>query len=86
MDLSEPQIMGMPNSICSAMALPSISASDVEMLAHTAVARIGRLTHRGVCLVAASLRQSPVAMPKCATLCCSIISMIVDSVTTHSRA
>ena len=29
-------------------------------------------------------RHSPVTMPRCATLCCRIISMTVESVTTHS--
>ena len=81
-----PHTMGMPNSICNAIALPSISANDVEMLAHTAVQRIGRLTHAGVCFVAASLRQRPVAMPRWATLCCNIISITVDRVTTQSKA
>lgn len=76
--------MGMPNSICKAMAPPRISASEVEMEASTAVPRMGRDTHDGVYRVAASERQSPVTMPRCATLCCKMMSITVDSVTTHN--
>jgi hypothetical protein len=36
-------------------------------------------------IVAASERQSPVAIPKCATLCCRTISITVDNVTIHRR-
>ena len=79
-----PQIMGISSSISRAIAPPSISASDVEMEASTAVPRIGRDTHLGVYCVAASERQSPVTIPKWATLCCNTISMMVDSVTTHN--
>lgn len=46
----------------------------------------GRLTHRGRWRVVASLKHCPVTMPKCATLCCNTMSMMVDSVTTHSSA
>ena len=81
---TEPHIMGMSSNICSAMAPPNISAREVDMEATTAVPNIGRDTHLGVYCVAASDRHSPVTMPRCATLCCRIISMTVESVTTHS--
>ena len=81
---TEPHIMGMSSNICSAMAPPNISAREVDMEASTAVPNIGRDTHLGVYCVAASDRHSPVTMPRCATLCCRIISMTVESVTTHS--
>ena len=78
-------MMGMSNSICKAMAPPNISASEVEMEASTAVPNMGRDTQEGVYLVAASDKHKPVTMPRCATLCCNTISMIVDKVTTHSN-
>ena len=81
----EPHMMGMSNSICKAMAPPNISASEVEMEANTAVPNMGRDTQEGVYLVAASDKHKPVTMPRCATLCCNTISMIVDKVTTHSN-
>ena len=81
---TDPHIMGMSSNICSAMAPPNISAREVDMEASTAVPNIGRDTHLGVYCVAASDRHSPVTMPRCATLCCRIISMTVESVTTHS--
>ena len=81
---TEPHIMGMSSNICSAIAPPNISAREVDMEASTAVPNIGRDTHLGVYCVAASDRHSPVTMPRCATLCCRIISMTVESVTTHS--
>ena len=81
---TEPHIMGMSSNICSAMAPPNISAREVDMEASTAVPNIGRDTHLGVYCVAASDRHSPVTMPRCATLCCRIISITVESVTTHS--
>ena len=81
---TEPHIMGMSSNICSAMAPPNISAREVDMEASTAVPNIGRDTHLGVYCVAASDRHSPVTIPRCATLCCRIISMTVESVTTHS--
>ena len=46
------------------MAPPKISAREVEIDASTAVPKIGRDTHFGVYLVAASLKQSPVTIPK----------------------
>lgn len=64
-----PHMMGISNSISKAMAPPRISASEVEMEASTAVPNIGRDTHLGVYLVAASERQSPVTIPRWATLC-----------------
>ena len=82
---TEPQIIGISNSICRAMAPPKISASEVDIDASTAVPSMGRATHEGVYFVAASDRHKPVTMPKCATLCCNTISMIVDNVTTHSK-
>ncbi len=81
----EPHMMGISNSICKAMAPPSISASEVEMEASTAVPNMGRDIHLGQFCVAASDKHNPVTMPRCATLCCNTISMIVDKVTTHSN-
>ena len=59
-----PHIIGISNNISNAMAPPRISAREVEIDASTAVPRIGRDTHLGVYLVAASERQSPVTIPK----------------------
>ena len=81
----DPHTMGMPKSICSAMAPPSISASEVDMLDSTAVITIGLPTQRGEYFTAASLRHRPVTMPRWATLCCRAMSMMVDRVTTHNR-
>ena len=81
----EPHAIGIPNSICSAMAAPSISAIDVEILARTALMMMGRPTQRGV-YFSASLKHNPVTIPRCATLCCKAISIIVESVTTHNNA
>ena len=61
--------IGMLKSICKAMAPPSISASEVDTEATMADESTERDTHLGVCSVVASDRQSPVAIPKCATLC-----------------
>ena len=82
---TEPHIIGISSNICSAMAPPNISASEVDMDASTAVPNIGRDTHLGVYCVAASDKHNPVTMPKCATLCCKIISITVESVTTHNN-
>ena len=59
-----PHIIGISNNIYNAMAPPRISAKEVEMEASTAVPSIGRDTHLGVYLVAASERQSPVTNPQ----------------------
>ena len=64
-----PHTIGMLNSISKAMAPPNISANEVEMEASTALPNIGRDIHLGQYLVAASLKQRPVTIPKCATLC-----------------
>lgn len=77
--------MGIPNNICRAMAPPNISASDVETEASTALPKMGRDSQRGAYFSAASLKHSPVTMPKCATLCWSTISITVERVTTHNR-
>ena len=74
----------MPNSMLMAMAAPSTSATSVEMAANTAEAIRKRPVRAGRWRVAASERHSPVAMPRCAALCCSTISIRVDSVMTHS--
>ena len=79
-----PHTMGTSSNICRAMAPPNISASEVEMEASTAVASTGRDTQRGAYFVAASERHRPVTMPRCATLCCRMMSITVESVTTHS--
>ena len=58
----------------------------VAMVARWALPSTARPTMRGRKRVVASARQAPVAMPKCAALCCSTMSIIVDSVTIHSSA
>ena len=83
---TEPVGILIPNNICKAIAPPNISASEVDILARIALIITGRPIHLGVYFTAASLKQRPVTMPKCATLCCSAISIIVESVTTHNRA
>ena len=84
--MAAPTMRGRPKSICSAMAAPNISANEVDTDAPMALHSTGRLTHRGRWRVVASLKHCPVTMPKCATLCCNTMSMMVDSVTTHSSA
>ena len=81
---TEPHTIGISSNICSAMAPPNISAREVDMEASTAVPSIGRDTHLGVYCVAASDKHNPVTMPKWATLCCKIISIMVERVTTHN--
>ena len=81
-----PTLIGIPNSILRAMAPPSTSASEVETLASMAEIRMGRLSIRGIYLLVASERQSPVTIPKWATLCWMMISMMEEKVTTQSRA
>ena len=82
----EPHTIGISNSICNAIAPPKISASEVDIDAKTALPKTGRAIHLGQYCVAASLRHKPVTIPKCATLCCKTINIIVESVTTHNRA
>ena len=60
---------GIPKSIFRAMAPPSSSAREVEMDATMADESTDRDTQRGMCMVAASERHRPVAMPRWATLC-----------------
>ena len=62
-----PQTIGISKSISKAIAPPKISASEVEMDASTALPKIGRETHLGVWIVAASLKQRPVTIPYWAT-------------------
>ena len=83
---TEPVGILIPKSICRAIAPPNISAKEVEILAKMALTIIGRPTHFGAYLTAASLRQRPVTIPRWATLCCKAISIIVERVTTHSSA
>ena len=83
---TEPVGILIPNNICKAIAPPSISASDVDILARIALIIIGRPTHFGAYFTAASLKHKPVTIPKCATLCCNAINIIVDKVTTHNKA
>ena len=52
---------------------------------HMAVASKTRAGRGRRCSTAASDRQRPVAMPRCAALCWSTMSMSVDRVTIHSR-
>ena len=68
------------------MAPPRISANEVEMEANTAVPNTGRESHLGQYCVAASLKHKPVTIPKWATLCWRIMSMMVERVTTHNKA
>jgi hypothetical protein len=81
-NVAHPRIV---TGLCLSEAATNISASEVEMEASTAVPNMGRDTQEGVYLVAASDKHKPVTMPRCATLCCNTISMIVDKVTTHSN-
>src|SRR5690606_14360070 len=53
--------------------------------ASMAVPKFVREAHGFVYLVAASDKHSPVAIPRWATLCCKIMSMMVDKVTIHNR-
>ena len=84
--MTQPAGMGSPKSIWSAIAPPRTSAMAVATVARYALASTARPTARGRKRVVASARQTPVAMPRCAALCCKMISIIVDSVTTHSSA
>jgi hypothetical protein len=67
------------------MLAPNISAKEVEIDAPITESRraieYGFFTY----FVVASDKQSPVAIPKCAALCCKTISMMVDKVTIHSK-
>jgi hypothetical protein len=67
-----------------AIAPPRISASEVETEARTANESTDFEAQGFKYIVAASDRHNPVAIPRCATLCCNTISIIVDSVTTHN--
>ena len=84
--MTQPARTGSPKSIWSAIAPPRTSAMAVATVARYALASTARPTGRGRWRVVASARQAPVAMPRCAALCCKTISIIVDSVTTHSSA
>ena len=84
--ITAPIFIGMLNSIRNAMAPPSISASEVDILASIADPRIGRLSARGIYLLVASDKQSPVTIPRWATLCWMMISIMDEKVTTHNRA
>ena len=75
----------MPKSLCKAIALPRISAKEVEILAKIALIIIGLPIHFGAYFSADSLKHNPVTIPKCATLCCKAINIIVESVTTHNK-
>ena len=80
-----PTRTGCPKSIWSAMAPPRTSAIAVATVAAYAVARMAVPSQRGKCLCVASARHSPVAIPRWAALCCSRMSIRVESVTTHSN-
>jgi hypothetical protein len=82
---TEPAAIGILNSIFNAMAAPKISAIAVATAAPTAESRISREAQGFRCRVADSERQSPVTIPRCAALCCSRISMTVESVMTQRR-
>ena len=84
--MTQPARTGSPKSIWSAIAPPRTSAMAVATVARYALPSIARPTRRGRWRVVASARHMPVAMPKCAALCCSTMSIIVDSVTIHSSA
>ena len=66
----------------------SIDESDMLVMpdAPKAESSTGTATRRGRCAVMDSARHLPVTMPKCAALCCSTMSMKVESVTIQSRA
>jgi hypothetical protein len=80
-----PVVIGILNNMLRAMELPRISATEVETEASTAKESIALDTTGFIYIVAASERQRPVAIPRCATLCCRTISIIVDNVTIHNR-
>jgi hypothetical protein len=67
------------------MLAPNISAKEVEIDAPITESRraieYGFFTY----FVVASDKQSPVAIPKCAALCCKTINMMVDKVTIHNK-
>ena len=81
-----PSLIGIWNNICSAIAPPSISAIAVATAANIAVRSIRSFNSLGIYLLAASDRHSPVAIPRCAALCCSTISITVDNVTIHNNS
>jgi len=78
--------IGIPKSIFNAIAPPSNSASEVDTDATIADESTDRETHRGICMVAASDKHRPVAIPRWATLCCKTMSMMVERVTIHKSS
>ena len=83
--ISVPIAICILKSIFKAIAPPKSSARVVETEAMVAVDNIDRDAHLFMCRVQASDRQRPVAIPKCATLCCRTINMMVESVTIQSN-
>ena len=67
--ITDPAFIGILNNICNAIAPPKISAKEVDILANIAEPNIGTDKGRRIYFVVASARQSPVTIPKCATLC-----------------
>lgn len=73
-------LIGISKSKYIAIAAPNISAIEVATEANIAVVKNPLLIQGLRCLVVASDKHKPVAIPKCATLCCSKISILVESV------
>ena len=80
---SVPSQMGRPKSMFRAMAAPSSSARAVATAAIMAEPKSVREAEGRMCCTAASDRHRPVAMPRCAALCWSTMSISVASVTIH---
>src|SRR5664280_2566172 len=80
-----PSFNGILKSIFKAIEPPRISASEVETEASTAKDRTDFETTGFKYIIAASERHRPVAIPRCATLCCKTISIIVESEITHNN-
>ena len=62
--MTAPAFIGISNNISKAIAPPSISASEVDMLANIADPNIGRETVLRIYLLVASARHNPVTIPK----------------------
>ena len=62
--MTAPAFIGISNNISKAIAPPSISASEVDMLANIADPNIGRETVLRIYLLVASARHNPVTIPQ----------------------
>ena len=84
--ITEPAFTGIPNSMSRAIAPPRISARDVDILASIAELSMGREKGLRIYLFVASAKHRPVTIPKWATLCCIMMSIMEENVTTQSSA